>query len=288
VGCGLGHKKSGKSDNQDLSQQPELVLHVESLDNLLYETSGLIYFRGLLWTINDSGNDPVLFALDIETGRVLQGIFIENGKNADWESLAQDDEHIYICDVGNNQGRRQKLTIYKLAKNLIPASGSAKISAEIIQFRYAGRPENNNSLRNSAYDCEAAFVSGEYLYLFTKDWTNQTSTLYTCPTTPGTYDLEPRKTYPVNGLITGADINQDQGLMMLGGYRDGIPFVWVYKDFNPSDYSHGESIQYEYPELEGLQNEGIAIASPERVYISCEMNEFPPAMYRLDLETILK
>ena len=289
ISCsGLTTKKSSSSRMVNTAVKPELVNQVERLDNRLYETSGLIHYRDRLWTINDSGNDPVLFSIDIETGKVLQEILIENAENADWEALAQDSTHIYICDVGNNYGRRQKLTIYKVAKNSIPVSGHAKVGAEIIQYVYSGRPENNNPFKNSAYDCEAAFTSGENIFLFTKDWTNQSTTLYTCPTSPGTYDLEPRKTFPVNGLITGADINRDNGSIVLCGYRDGVSFVWIYKDFNPSDYSHAKSIYYEYPEFGRLQNEGIAIASPERVYMSCENNQFPPAMYRLDLGSILK
>ncbi len=285
---GFDTKKDSNSAQENTPEKPELVNHVETLDNMLHETSGLIHYRGKLWTINDSGNDPVLFALEIETGRVLQGILIENAENADWEALAQDDQHIYICDVGNNFGRRQELTIYKVAKKSIPASGSAKISAEIIQYQYAERPENNNPHRNSAYDCEAAFISGKDLYLFTKDWVNKTSTLYTCPTTPGSYNIQPRKTFPVNGLITGGDINHGDGSIVLCGYRKDASFIWVYKDFDPSDFSHGESLNYEYPEPGRLQNEGIAIASPERVYMSSEMNEFPAAIHRLDLGSILK
>lgn len=282
--CGTtGHKKDFHEEEIN-SSQPVLVNHVEYLDNILIENSGLIYFNGKLWTINDSGGEPVLFALDRESGKALQAIHIENGKNEDWESLAQDADHVYICDVGNNYGRRNTLKIYKLSKDSIPVSGNARIRADKIKFSYAGRPENKNPMRRSPYDCEAAIVYGDSLFLFTKDWERQTTTLYTCPTNPGTYQIESRATYQVDGLVTGADISPDSSFIMLSGYKDFVPLVWVFEDFRPADYSPGKISRYEYPEFTDLQTEGIAIASPERVYISCEMTEFPAALYRIDLD----
>lgn len=293
---GTGSREGRESDAVDASA-PALEQHVGSLDRLLHESSGLIFYNGKLWTINDSGGEPVLVGLDYQSGRILQGIRLENAENADWESLAQDDEYIYICDVGNNMGRRETLTIYKVAKASIPPSGSAIIDAEIIKYRYKGRTAENNPVQRSSYDCEAAFVYGDSLYLFTKDWQTHTSTLYTCPTRPGSYEIEPRVTYPVNGLITGIDFNARSNSVILCGYSEFIPFVIIYEDFNPTDYSHGKSHRFNFPEFMKLQTEGIAFISPEREFtssgnginpperaiISCEQNEYPAALYRLKL-----
>jgi hypothetical protein len=283
VSCSAPGHKNGTKKAEANPNRPLLVNHVEYLDNILIENSGLIYFNGKLWTINDSGGEPVLFALDRESGKALQAIHIENGKNEDWESLAQDADHVYICDVGNNYGRRNTLKIYKVPKDSIPISGNARIRADKIKFSYAGRPEEKNPLKRSSYDCEAAIVYGDSLLFFTKDWETQTTTLYTCPTNPGTYQIESRATYQVDGLVTGADISPDSSFIMLSGYKDFVPLVWVFEDFHPADYSPGKISRYDYPEFTDLQTEGIAIASPERVYISCEMTEFPAALYRIDL-----
>ena len=288
MSCGLSDKKNEQPAQTGSHNVPKLVNHVEKLENWLHESSGLIHYDGKLWTINDSGGDRVIYALDIETGKTIQAIYIENGNNVDWESLAQDAGNIYICDIGNNYGRRDMLTIYKVSKDSIPSSGNASIGTEKINYRYAGRSESATPWNRSAYDCEAVFVYGDSLYIFTKDWETRTSTLYTCPTTPGSYEIHARKTYPVNGLITGADISPDSTFIMLSGYRDYVPFVWLYRDFNPADYSHGESIRFDYPDFTDLQTEGIAIASPERVFISCEMTQYPAALYRLDLAAAIK
>ena len=252
-----------------------------SLDDMLQENSGLIHYGGRLWTVNDSDGEPVLFALDIQTGKVIQAVRIRNGVNRDWESLAQDQDHIYVCDVGNNYGRREVLTIYKLAKDSIPASGNASFDAEIINYSYAGRPKNS-PLKRSPYDCEAAFAAGDSLYLLTKDWEKGSTTLYACSTLPGKYAIRPRREYSVDGLVTGADFSREDSLLVLCGYKDYVPIIWLIEDFNPADYSHGRMTRFEYPELVDLQTEGISLWSPGKVLISCEMTEYPAGLYEFD------
>ena len=55
------------------------------LSDVVEETSGLIFWNDVLWTINDSGNDPVLFSLDTTTGIILQQIMVSDEQNIDWE-----------------------------------------------------------------------------------------------------------------------------------------------------------------------------------------------------------
>ncbi|MEF9427584.1 MAG: hypothetical protein L0956_10650 [Candidatus Mariimomonas ferrooxydans] len=191
--CAGGTENTGSvSVRQNTEPKPELIEHVENLDNMLLENSGLIYYNGRLWTINDSGGEPVLFAFDIQTGKVLQSVEVQNGINRDWESLAQDEQYIYICDVGNNYGRREVLYIYKLSKDSIPVSGSVSVNSEIITYSYAGR-EDNYPMKRSAYDCEAAFTFGDSIYLFTKNWVDMSTTLYTCSKIPGSHVVHARK-----------------------------------------------------------------------------------------------
>lgn len=273
-GCGIKNRSERESNRRSV---PEWHDHVERLDGLLRENSGLIHWNGRLWTVNDSGGDPVLYAFDIRSGKVLQEIYIENGSNRDWESLAQDERNIYVCDIGDNRRHRDELNIYKIAKDSIPPSGNMSVSAGIINYSYAGRP----------FDCEAAFVMGDSLYLLTKDWETRSTTLYTCSTKPGNYKLQPRRTYPVDGLVTGADLSPDGSFLLLCGYKDYVPSIWLFQDFNPADYSHGASLRFDFPDRMNLQIEGIAIESPERVYISSEETKLPAALFRLDLQPFI-
>ena len=118
-GCSISEK--GKHSNKERDESwASLKLHTPSLDEIVQENSALLLFRDKVWTINDSGGEAVLFALDIQTGKALQAIYIEGSQNRDWEELTQDADHIYICDTGNNYGRRTNLEIYRIRKSDIP------------------------------------------------------------------------------------------------------------------------------------------------------------------------
>ncbi|MBL6943693.1 MAG: T9SS C-terminal target domain-containing protein, partial [Bacteroidales bacterium] len=83
----------------------------------IQESSGLAYFNEKLWTINDSGGLPVIYAFDTIVGQIVQRIIVDNAINIDWESLATDDDYIYIGDFGNNLGNRDDLAIYIVSKS---------------------------------------------------------------------------------------------------------------------------------------------------------------------------
>ena len=280
-----GCKFTGKPKvNSTPGNTPGLTLHTEYLDQIVLENSGLIWYRDKLWTINDSGGDPVLFSIDMRTGRCIQAIYIEGASNRDWEELAQDEDFIYIFDIGNNNGRREELTIYKVIKDSIPLSGNARIHPGIIDYRYGDKEQNTGHFSRSPYDCEAAFVMNDSLYLFTKDWENQQTVLYTCSASPGTYTIWPAATFAADGLITGADISpEDSSFIMLVGYKDYVPFVWELRGFDFSNYSTESTKRIDFPEKYDLQTEGIAIQADERIYISCEMSSWPASVYTLNL-----
>ncbi len=280
-GCnytGKPKQRSGPGNN------PELVIHTEYLDEMVLENSGLIWYRDKLWTINDSGGDPVLFSIDLRSGKCIQAIYIEGASNRDWEELAQDKDFIYIFDIGNNFGRRDELTIYKVKKDSIPIAGNARIHPEIIRYSYGDKEKNNGHFTRSPFDCEAAFALHDSLYLFTKDWENQQTKLYTCPASPGKYTLWPAATFDADGLVTGADISPDNShLIILVGYKDYVPFLWELRGFDFNNYSMESTMRIDFPDKYDLQTEGIAIQSEERIYISCEMSSWPASIYTLNL-----
>ncbi len=283
AGCNITGKPAKENGH---GNKPELILHTDYLDQILLENSGLVWFRNKLWAINDSGGEPVLFAIDMQTGKCIQAIYIDGAINRDWEELAQDENFIYIFDIGNNYGRKKELTIYKVFKDSIPFSGNARIAPEIIHYRYGDMEKNNGFLSRSPYDCEAAFALHDSLYIFTKDWVDQHTTLYICPASPGSYTLWPVKTYEADGLVTGADISPDSSFIMLIGYKDYVPFVWEFRDFNFTNYTMGSARRLDFPEYYDLQTEGIAIQTAKRIYISCEMSSLPASVYTLNLGII--
>lgn len=279
-----GCKFSGKSKNNSApGSTSKLVLHTEYLDEIVLENSGLVWYRNKLWTVNDSGGDPVLFSIDVRTGKCIQAIFIEGASNRDWEELAQDEDYIFIFDIGNNYGRRDELTIYKVLKDSIPLAGNARINPEIIRYRYGDREQNSAHFSRSPYDCEAAFALNDSLYLFSKDWENRQTVLYTCCARPGTYTIWPAATFEADGLVTGADVHpDDSSLIMLLGYKNYVPFIWEIQGFNYQDYSIGSTIRFDFPDKYDLQTEGIAIQGDGKIYISCEMSSWPASVYTFD------
>ncbi|HEY0306118.1 MAG TPA: hypothetical protein VGC44_14190 [Longimicrobiales bacterium] len=84
------------------------------------ETSGLARGRlnpDIFWTHNDSGNEPVLFALG-QDGKIRTRIPVRNVTVTDWEDLeaaACDGQNcLYLADIGDNPGIRKDITIYEV------------------------------------------------------------------------------------------------------------------------------------------------------------------------------
>jgi len=114
---------------------------VETLGTLpagLTETSGLAASRaqpGVLFAHNDSGDSARVFALDT-TGQLLATIAIAGATNVDWEDIAvgpcapgKQTQCIYVGDIGDNDGVRDAVRIYRLAEpNVLFDAGPVTLS----------------------------------------------------------------------------------------------------------------------------------------------------------------
>lgn len=126
------------------------------------EASGLAPSRlypEVLWVINDSGNDPVLYAVGID-GADLGTFRVEGADNYDWEALAsfelQDTAYLLIADVGDNWEQRKTSSLYVVEEpaitNKIGLSNDTAVSILWrIRFTYEDGPR----------DCEAVAVDAE-------------------------------------------------------------------------------------------------------------------------------
>ena len=89
--CSISESSNhGKQAGAD--PEPGLELQIPRLDEMVPENSALLLFRNKIWTINDHGGEAVLFALDMQTGKAIQAIYIKDAENRDWEELTQDPE----------------------------------------------------------------------------------------------------------------------------------------------------------------------------------------------------
>ena len=129
---------------------------------------------GLFFSINDSGNDPLLFALD--TTGADRGVWrVQGATNVDWEAasigpcganratipaIAMPAECVYIGDTGDNSEKRETRIIYRVPEPWAQQAGyTGELTAEGLRYRYPDGP----------HDVEAMYVlpNGE-IYLITK------------------------------------------------------------------------------------------------------------------------
>jgi hypothetical protein len=134
-------------------------------DPRVNESSGVTASRrepGILWTLNDSGHDPWIFAVDT-LGRTLGAFAVTGGRNFDWEAITLgpcgSSDCLYIADTGDNDRERTTATIYRVPEPGLPAARSGTDRAKALEFRY---PKGRK-------DVEAAFVDpAGTIYLITK------------------------------------------------------------------------------------------------------------------------
>ncbi len=204
---------------------------IRSFSDLLPEGSGLALRHQTLWSINDGGNDPILFSLDMADGAdsTMTQIRVRNAANLDWESLLATDESLVIADCGNNRGDRVWFQFHSIEWERLASSQSlvdaSTINVKLADVKPAVERQNHNR------DCEAATeVEGHY-WLFTKNWRDQKSRLYIVDPAQDQQSVKAQDTFDVAGLITGADYDPESGRLALVGYGSGFavtqPFIWI-------------------------------------------------------------
>lgn len=273
-------KNDGSCLYEQTNYNPELF--ISHISKSVKENSGLIFFRGAIWTINDSGGKPEIYRIDTIKGKLIQTIKIINATNEDWEDICQDQDFIYLGDFGNNAGNRTDLKVYKVNKAKIPQSGDAQIEAEIINFSYAEQKKSDLKKHSNNFDCEAFFALNDSLYLFTKNRGDYKTRLYVLPANPGTYRINTISTFNVSGLITGADINAEKNQIILVGYSDYESFIWFMFDFEGNDFFSGNKRRIDFSEMVFVQTEGIAFYDKEKIFMSCEKSSYPQSLFKLN------
>lgn len=134
------------------------------------ETSGLAASRrakDILWTHDDSGGAPVLYAIDT-SGKKRGALRLEGVKNEDWEDLDSFEKDgkawLLVADTGDNDAERKTVRLHLVAEpapeRLAPDTEVSAAPAYTLRFRYEDGPR----------DCESVAVdpAGAAVYLLTK------------------------------------------------------------------------------------------------------------------------
>lgn len=264
--------KPGKSGSYILTK-------LYDLPDELSETSGIILYDSLLWTFNDSGGEAVIYALNPVSGKIVKSVKIDNGSNKDWEDIAQNSEYIFIGDFGNNDGSRKDLCIYMIEKKKISKDPVQKINAGIISFVYSNQEDFTAALYANPFDCEAMIADRDSIYLFTKDWLNLKTCMYSLPIAEGKVTANHINNFDSDGLVTGADLNVENNNVVFCGYNLFYPFIIVVENIR----SFLPLFAFELEELSGVQIEGVAYAGKNRFFLTNEKSSISQALQELTL-----
>jgi len=151
-------QSAGYTDTDSMGATPRDIVTIRlHVPPELVENSAAAMSRkqpGVLFTLNDSGNDPLLFALD--TTGADRGVWrVLGAKNVDWESISvapcnpgAQPSCVYIGDTGDNNGHHSFRVIYKVPEPNAVA-GRDTISAEQLRYTYPDQP----------HDVEAMYVA---------------------------------------------------------------------------------------------------------------------------------
>jgi len=136
------------------------------------ESSGVAVSRahaGVLWTHNDSGDGPYLYATDLR-GRDLGFLLVSGADAIDWEDMAlgpcptRAGTCVYLADTGDNLDVRPWVSVYAVPEPDPPTGPGDTLrttaAPAVLQLRYD----------DGAHDVEAIYVSprDSALYLVSK------------------------------------------------------------------------------------------------------------------------
>ena len=129
-------------------------------DAAIVESSGLAASGrtpGELWTHNDSGDGPILYATDRD-GRARGRFAVTAAVNVDWEDMAAaagagGEPALYVADIGDNARARDDLVVYRVAEPAVAPRADppdlapvATAPAERFPFVYPDRHHDAESL----------------------------------------------------------------------------------------------------------------------------------------------
>ena len=232
----------------------------------LAETSGLYCpEQNSLYTINDSGNKPIIYELNV-LGEIQQQVEID-AKNRDWESLTGDEQSFYVGDIGNNNGKRKFVEIYVVDKKTNKTSVS-----RTLQIYYRNNSLNKNEYLNHDFDAEAMVSVDDKLILLSKSWQSNNLHIYELSKTELVQKVVPVATLEgLPGIVTGVDYNKYTKEFVIVGYS--LYGLGNFSPFIVKMDSHYNLIA-SYP-LKGFnQVEGVCVSPNGEVWLSQESSFF--------------
>lgn len=194
----------------------------------IVESSGLAASRrsaGVLWTVNDSGHDPVLYAI-AEQGHLVGATVVSGAENVDWEDLALGPsvaagtpDALYLADVGDNSLVRDEIVLYRVPEPEIGAAGSHPVEADRFAYTYPDGPHDAEALLVDPTGMEILVVTKEHpgpAKIYRLPWPASAATA-TVVELVGRLNLTGALStrWPVSGMVTGGAVSLDRRRVML-------------------------------------------------------------------------
>jgi hypothetical protein len=235
----------------------------------LPEGSGLAASRrtpGHFWSLNDSGGEPVLVALD-QGGRAIGRVRIEGADNEDWESVAvgrcRPGWCIYVGDIGDNDADRDRITVYR-----IPEPAEASASGGAAEVFHATYPDG-------AHNAESLLIAPDgRLHIVTKGDTGPVS-LYRFPSElrGGTPLQLERVGEPRDGTVAGKNDRVTDGAVSPNGKWIVLRSRSMLTFYRAADFFEGkwhEAGRMPLTSFREPQGEGVTFGSDSSVYLMSE------------------
>lgn len=248
---------------------------VHSLPDTLEEISGFSSVEGspLLWSVNDSGNEAIVYGYNPITNKIERTIEITNGENEDWEDVTSDDDgNIYIGDFGNNRNKREDQVIYQLTtRHELP-----KVAMEAIKisFQFEDQDKFPPKKKNRNFDVESfVYLDGNF-YLFTRNRSSKfdgTTKLYKLPAQPGHHTAMLMDTFVTcedddDCQVTSAAIDRKQNRLVLLSYNK----VWLFSNYPADNFFKGSVRLIKLNHTS--QKESISFRDENSLFIADEEN----------------
>jgi hypothetical protein len=171
-------------------------------DPRISESSGLALSRaheGILYTHNDMGTEPQVFAVSAETGET-EAVLTLRTTPVDWEDIAVTPAGVWVGDIGGGEGKRKDVSVLFFPEPDKLVDGTPDFTE--YQLTYEDKPHN----------AEALLVrpDTDQVYVVTKD--GQGGGIYEAPA-----ELQPGRTGNVLSRVGSAPPNITAGAWAPGG-----------------------------------------------------------------------
>lgn len=253
------------------------------------EASGIVASRkrpDLFWTLGDSGNAPRIYPIhrngklywgDRDSGG--KGLKLDGATNRDWEGIAVDDDgHIIVGDIGNNDGDRRELVIYYVDEPE-PQVELAVVKKKVT-FRYPAVEELGRSSQDERHDAESLFTIGNTAYVVTKHETGRFTELYrldeTDPERVNT--LTYVQTFDLRDPAVAADASEDGRRLAIATKRS----LWL---FDIEDAERPLSGPVRWLPFDSSQVESVCFADDKTLLLADERKAL---LYEVPIERLVR